>query len=787
MSATQPLARDPGAVNEPASTAGFAVRLALTVTLAVAAFLLLCSAVLLIAQPQLGGLGRFARSVNQQNQGAKTAIYAASFLVILPLALITATRVADRVTAGPNADTLSVLAALLASSLLALLIAVRLSHRLPWGDGLRTVLVVTAVWSLAAAAALARAARARAWHLLDRLARHEHILWTAAALLVLGVLLCVTRWRGISVLALLLGAVLSVATVIAAGRARLPKFGGWSGRTVDLAVVILLFLAVPDVVLFKASGSIPNIYAGPGIIQYQHDYLLGSVNQLLGGGALLVGVPVSQYGVGALYFIAGWFHLAPIGYGTFAALDSLLTALFYVAAYACLRIAGVGRLLAASALLVAVLSFVYDLHYPVGALPEQGPLRFGLPMVVVFAALIAQRWPRHASVARVAGLIALAISSVWALEAFAYTTLTWVAVTAAEAWLSTGQPRARWFWRRVLIGLLACVAAHVLFALLTLLGSGHLPDWGQYLAYSRAFLLGGAAGAISYGFAHWSPGLVFAAAALASAAGVILLVIRMPELARRQRVTLIGLTGATAYAVALLSYTDNRSSTYLLPYVALPLLMAAVLWLALLLRSHATASTFARRGGLAFALSVAVLMVAVAWPQIGGRFDNTALAHAYPGGGLTAALHRLWHLPPIDPRAPEGERLLNRYMPGRRALILLPTVPDLGTEILIRGRKSNTMFIGDPKADSLVSSVWIPKLTQQVAQLHAGQRLLVDRNALAMLPALRALTPAQIVAYPIRGGWQEIEWLLRAIDQRFEIVPLYRAPDGLIAAQLRAG
>ncbi len=84
----------------------------------------------------------------------------------------------------------------------------------------------------------------------------------------------------------------------------------------------------------------------------------------------------------------------------------------------------------------------------------------------------------------------------------------------------------------------------------------------------------------------------------------------------------MALTGTTAYAIALLSYTDNRSSTYLLPYVALPLLMAGALWLALLLRSPSQASSAARRGGLAFALAVAVLLIAVAWPRAGAAYPT---------------------------------------------------------------------------------------------------------------------------------------------------------------------
>jgi hypothetical protein len=177
-------------------------------------------------------------------------------------------------------------------------------------------------------------------------------------------------------------------------------------------------------------------------------------------------------------------------------------------------------------------------------------------------------------------------------------------------------------------------------------------------------------------------------------------------------------------------------------------------------------------------------MVSAAWPSIGPRFDRTLLAHARPGGGLTAALHRLWHPPAIDPRAPEGERLLDRYMPGKRALILLPTVPDLGTEILMRSHRSNSMFIGDPKADSLVPSVFVPKLRKAVAALRPGDRLLTDGAGLLVAAALRRNPAIDPLHHPIAGGWQEEEWLLREIDRRFALRPLYRDPDGLVVAEL---
>ena len=198
----------------------------------------------------------------------------------------------------------------------------------------------------------------------------------------------------------------------------------------------------------------------------------------------------------------------------------------------------------------------------------------------------------------------------------------------------------------------------------------------------------------------------------------MLLARRAPSIARREPVVTVALAGSTAYTIALMSYTDNRSLTYLLVYVSLPLVMAAVLWLVLILRAP-EAGIAVRRAAGAFSAAVTVLMISAAWPLIGGNFSQSALAHAYPGGGLSADLHRLVHPPPIDPRAPVAVRLLDRYVPGHRALIVLPIDPDLGVEILMRGDRTNSMFIGDPVDDSLVASLWMHKLTTEVARLRA--------------------------------------------------------------------
>ncbi len=770
-------------MNEAPERAPFGPALALTITLVMAAALVLVAAQLLVVHPpSLTGLVGRTGQFNQQRQIVKTDAYLISFLVLLPLALLLGPRLADTIACGPNREGLGAFAAVACGSLAAILIVVRLSGDLPWGSGVEGVLVGVLAWSVLIAPLVWRLARGGASTVLARLARRTPSVVGVAALLLFGVLLCLTSSSSLRPLPLALGVVAGACVMLAYQRLRLPHLGR-GGLVFDVAVVALLLLAVTDVVVYHAPPGIPNVFGGAGIVQFQQDWILGPTNQLLGGGAVLVNDPVSQYGVGLLYFVAAWFHVAPIGYGTFGLLDGLLTSLFYIAGYAVLRMAGVRRLLAIAAIGIGVLAFVYHFAFPVGQLPEEGPLRFGLPMIVLVGTVAGLRLPRFAPTARLLTLGALGVSALWALEAFAYATVTYAGLIAAQAWLRSDGDRARWVLRQGGLALAAWVGAHVLFALVTLAGSGHLPDWGQYLAYVHAFLIGGKAGSTTYGFANWSPGLAAYAAAGASAAGIVLLAARRARLARSRPVLLVALAGATAYAVAVLSYTDNRSSTYLFPYVALPLLVAGALWLALVLDRGTRARLPVRRAALACALGASTLLVSGAWPSISSRFSWSALAHFYPGGGLRGALHRLWHPPAIDPRALELAALARRYVPGRRLVILLPTLPDLGTEALMRSHRYNLLPIGDPKQDGLVPSAWLPEMRTALARLRPGQRLLIDDSALKIGADLRA-GQVNPLDRPIDGGWPETEWILQALDRRFQLRPLVHAGDGLIVAEL---
>ena len=193
-----------------------------------------------------------------------------------------------------------------------------------------------------------------------------------------------------------------------------------------------------------------------------------------------------------------------------------------------------------------------------------------------------------------------------------------------------------------------------------------------------------------------------------------------------------------------------------------------------------------RELGLAAAVAVAALLIAAAWPAARERFPRSALAHAPPGGkSLRDALDRLWHPPPLNPSAPAGERLLDRHQPGSgRALIL--TLPDLAVEILVRSERGSVLALGDPLEDSFVAAERLPGLRESVAELRAGDRLLIDRPSLRAFAALKARPSLDPLAGIGRSGEPAPlqKWALRAIGERFRLQTLERTAEGLAIVRL---
>jgi len=163
---------------------------------------------------------------------------------------------------------------------------------------------------------------------------------------------------------------LAVALVLAATlvfvhlrwRAAVPRR---AGLVLDVAVVVLVVLIVTDVSGYQeylrpeARASVlegepisPPLLALAGRIH--EGFYLGPLNDMLHGRAMLVDTS-SQYGVGVYYFLAGFFQIAPLGYGALGLLAGFLTALQFALAYCVLRLAGVARTLAIPTIVAAVL------------------------------------------------------------------------------------------------------------------------------------------------------------------------------------------------------------------------------------------------------------------------------------------------------------------------------------------------------------------------------------------------------------------------------------------------
>ncbi len=541
---------------------------------------------------------------------------------------------------------------------------------------------------------------------------------------------------------------------------------------------------MPDLVIFRPEEAVGNaaVALETSVIQFHQNFLLGPANEVLGGHPMLADT-ASQYGVGSLYLLAGWFTLAPIGYGTLGFLTGALTALWFAAGYGVLRIAGTSRTLSASACALAVVALIFNLAYPVGALPQSGPLRFGLPMALILVLAAGERWPARSRAALVAALAIVGLSAIWSLEALAYTAAAFVAIGALQAWSLPAPGRIRWLVRRLALGALACAVAHALFALATLAAAGRLPDWGHYLAYLREFLFGDL-GDLTYDVPRWTPGLAVGAALLASAAAIVELARRRDALLERERPALVALAGMTAYGIALMSYYVDRSLGHILIHVALPALLTCALWLGLLLRSRATVPRAARSGGLAFALATAALVAAVAWSSVGERLPRSALVHALPRNvSLGAALDRLWDPPPLDATATAGERQLARHMPGERRSIVM-VAPDVGTEILVRSGRADRLELGAPWEASFVAEEHLPHLRAAVEGLRPGDRMLMDDGA----RDLAALFRDRPGVSPLELGPPRLAPLqrtaLRWIEERFRLRPVASELGGFSVVEL---
>ena len=272
---------------------------------------------------------------------------------------------------------------------------------------------------------------------------------------------------------------LCASALIAVFLRRVPKLE--VGRRVwpwDLAVVAALAWLVFD----------PHLH----FEMTHYNWYLGPTNAVLYGATPLVDV-MSPYGVAPFYFLAAIFasEIIPISHVGLAAVISVLLIVQYATLYALLRFVGLGVAAGALALIVLILVQVVA-TFPGGGIttyPSLGPLRFGLPYLLLTVAAIPGRdgWGSHGRVALEAGLIGVA--SVWSLETFVISLGSYLGVIgyAALANFRVGAPWRRGCFLR-LGASVACIAlAHIGLELVAQSRAHASPDWHTFFEFVRQY------------------------------------------------------------------------------------------------------------------------------------------------------------------------------------------------------------------------------------------------------------------------------------------------------------
>jgi hypothetical protein len=691
----------------------------------------------------------------------ETLLYPATFALLFPLAAIAAHHQLASLSNRPDVS------ALLAGGNLAALSAILLLGRLLSEIGGAPALKVSfligvaliALWNPATTTFL----RSRA--------QPVRLPWLASAIpaaLVAGALLLFVPHGTFTPLRLSMS--LGVGVMIALVLMSAPAVRVRRPITVALDVIVALFL-------IPLLASDFNQYHGS--LRYDQDFYVGPANAILHGSPMLVDT-FAQYGVGVMYFLAGIFELIPIGYGSFQLVNGLLTALEFVLVYLVLRIACRSQLYALLGTAVCLVANVLTgIGFHVGW-ASTGPLRFGLPWVLIALAVLAAKIPERRRILDVAILVLVGVSAIWSFETFVYTTGAYLAIVALELALQGGSVRERAGQAGHRLGLLALVivASHLVFAVATRVFGGQWPDWGGYLAYIQLY---GWNGFYTLPIGSWSLGYLIAALYFVSMAGLVFVTLDQREFAATRRVELTAIATTTAFGILSYTYFLGRSHPNNLHHIAPPAIVLSALWLSLIARNAPANRTAMRFAVLVFVGWAAAAVLVQHTNETQASFLRSPLRQiVQPNPRLSARVHALvdWRQEPTDPLAIESEQLLNRFALGRDRVAVVVRA-ELSTEALIRAHRGNLLPIPVPNQSSLLPERSLSLVEKYLSRLKPGLAVLTEQSYLKQ--------PPLYVYGGAPGDANEFEVIvLSEIRRLFRYRVAATTPDGLVLLILEA-
>ncbi|MGD0272576.1 MAG: hypothetical protein ABSB96_02440 [Gaiellaceae bacterium] len=514
-------------------------------------------------------------------------------------------------------------------------------------------------------------------------------------------------------------------------------------------------------------------------LRFDQDFYVGPANAILHGSPMLVDT-FAQYGVGVMYFLAGIFEVIPIGYGSFQLVNGLLTALELVLVYVVLRIGCRSQLYAVVGTTVCLVANVLTGFGPHVRYASAGPLRFGLPWVLITLAVLAAKTPGRRRALDASMLALVGVSAIWSFETFLYTIGAYLAVVALELVLQDGPGRERAARAGRQFGLLASVivASHVVFAVATRVFGGQWPDWGGYLAYVRLYGWNGRGTLL---IDPWSLGYLIAALYFVSTVGLVFVALEQREFAAAKRVELTAIATTTAFGILSYTYFLGRSHPNNLHHIAPAAIVLSALWVSLLARHTPVVHRTARFAVLAF-VGWAAAAVIVQQPQETRasllRSPLRQIVQLNPR--LSARAHALidWRQEPVDQPAIESEQLLDRFAPGRSRVAVVVRA-DLQTEALIRAHRGNLLPIAVPNQDAWLPERSLSLVEKRLSRLGPGSVVLTEQDYLDKPPHYRYRGAA--------GNADELEVVvLSEIRRLFRYRVAATTPDGLVLLILEA-
>jgi hypothetical protein len=448
------------------------------------------------------------------------------------------------------------------------------------------------------------------------------------------------------------------------------------------------------------------------------NYFLGPTTDVLHGHPVLVNT-FSQYGYGMFDALAGFFSVAPVGYGTFTLLLSTLTALLFAAVYFVLRLATRSQVLALAGLVVAVVLNIFGQSFYYTYFPSTGVLRFGLVWLVIVLSVGAARSGHRRRLLDALVLVVVGAAAAWSGEAGVYCLGTACAIACIDAAALASPPRAR--LHAAIRGVTRLFGASVfgvlLLTVLTRAATGVWPHWGSYFEFIRLYTTGGL-GALPIG--AWSPGLALGALYVASAVALVAVVMLRPALVRERSGAFQAVAGLTAMGSLVFTYFLGRAAPNNLLHISPPAVALVFVWAGI------ADATFTNRRTVAAVVAAATFLGALAVTgerdNIAGKYPHTALAALLGRSpGLTTQLASLWHNPVVDPEAAHVVRFVSSLRLGRAPVIVL-LYPSVQSEALLRLDRGNAVGTSNPCQESLS--------TQAASRVATGVRALTTGTVL---------------------------------------------------------